>query len=562
MENIYRFLFFVLDRKERDSIYSKPYDNEGNNMYIANAIYNYFKYDAKELRYRRTIASIRKLDKLNYAGAMRGQDSDGYNSSTHIFQVKPMYTLHFLRVQTPQILSKNLISNSFLRVLESKLQHNIGVYYALRSAQQRYFTDIHDRNFHLRKDGNLSFLPKGRKSVVNDNGNWDTDGRMQIKFGKGLNKMFASANIDKPLNDTELERLVSAIQADYIFNGSIREVKGSDIVHWYNYKQYAADQYTLSSSCMKHDECQDYLEFYAKNDTVSMIIATNADDKLLGRAIVWHNAELTTEDDSTYNIQFCDRAYGKNLTVQAIVDYAKTKGYVTKQQQDYHSEKYFSFPNGSNATGDIVIPVIPHTYYPYMDTMKSIDVFDYEKARLYNNCDYRDLTGTSGNAEEDTVCDIHGDEIFERDAVWSDWHDGYLSDSEAVWSDHENTYIRTEDAIELNDGQYTHTDNAVEVTYPSGFTDYIHDDNAVCGYVNGAYTSLDGTHDTTYDALANNNVYTEQLCTTTVTFEHDSATHEFTITTALNATDIAKLTFAELMADYDTHEIISNTDDQ
>ena len=83
-----------------------------------------------------------------------------------------------------------------------------------------------------------------------------------------------------------------------------------------------------------------------------------------------------------------------------------------------------------------------------------------------------------------------------------------------------------------------------------------------CGYVNGEHTSLDGTHDTQYDALANNNVYTEQLCTTTVTFEHDSATHEFTITTALNATGIANLTFAELMADYDTHEIITNADDQ
>lgn len=563
--NVYKFLYLVLDRKQRNSIYSgnNALNKISNIHFICNSINDVYRYNSRRISDLRTIVSIRKLNIIAFAGTIAGRDIDGYMNETHVVQLQPEHYIHFIDVNMNQILSKNLLSNSFLRVLDNKLSNHIGLSYILSISNQRYFTERHDRNFHLRKDGCLSFLPKGRPSIVNDNGNWDTDGRMKIKFGKGLNKLFASAGLDKPLSDTELEKVVSAIKSEYVFNGKITEVFGDDIVKWYHYEKYANDQYTLSSSCMKHDECQPYVAFYAKNKNASMIIATNNDDELIGRAIVWEKATLLPHDKNypELKVTFCDRAYGKNITVNAIVDYAKDKGYVTKQVQDYHSEYAFSLPNGENIQADMMINVATHEFYPYMDTFKSIESISNNEGILHNNCDHKDLTGTNGNSDVDYVETRHGESIREDDAHYSEYYDDWIDGARAVYDDHNHTYIEEDDSIELNDGCITHHDCAVQVTYPSNFQAYIHENNSSNGYTNGHNTLIDGSSSVSFDALANTYVYDEEIRTTIVTMDTEEIHYEFTISTALSTEDVTNLSLSELLAHNDVCITSDNTND-
>lgn len=66
--------------------------------------------------------------------------------------------------------------------------------------------------------------------------------------------------------------------------GDFDIVEGEDIIHWYNgnYNEYGA---TLSNSCMRYDECGEYLRVYA--DTCKMLVLFNKErDLICGRALL------------------------------------------------------------------------------------------------------------------------------------------------------------------------------------------------------------------------------------------------------------------------------------
>ena len=78
-------------------------------------------------------------------------------------------------------------------------------------------------------------------------------------------------------------------------------VTGNDIVKYYHVDNYFKSNGDLGTSCMRNDSNQHQIEFYAKNNNVSLIIMRpEGTDGIIGRALLW-----TTVD----GIRVMDRIY-------------------------------------------------------------------------------------------------------------------------------------------------------------------------------------------------------------------------------------------------------------
>lgn len=545
-DNIFTLLYVVLSRKQRDTIFYDKYHRDAMSD-INNRIHEVVRHGMRDFTRMRTLVTIKKLNVVTYFDRINGQDIDGYGTTYYYFQVSDEHNKHFIRNRC--IVKQNqLMSQSFWRIVQHKLESkHHSLLYAINLRTSLNYTSQSDRNFHLRKDGNLSLLPKGRQSIVNSDNKWTVDGRTTIKMGKGIKKLFDSANIDSPLDDTQLEELVTNIKSDFIFNGKISVVKGKEITYWYNGCNYASGQATLSSSCMRHDNCESFIEFYAKNDNASMIIATDNNNHLLGRAIVWSNAEFTDNDDNNYTNSFCDRIYGKPLTIKAIQAFALEHGHICKLEQDYHSEESFLMPNGTHMRGTVSIEVIPHDFYPYMDTMKSIDIIAHDKAILYNNSDYKELTGTDGNNDdEDWVTDIDGERLHVDDTVYSEHHGEYLNRDYAVYSDSMSSYISEGESETLHNGAYCLTDDARQVTLPNGLIDYEYYEYVIDGSHNIEDCTISEYWDISTDVVLDQSVYSSMLNSVTITRVRDNKMYIFEVDTTVTEEYLADQSFDDL----------------
>ena len=461
----------------------------------------------------------------------------------------------------------NLMSESFLSTLHKHMDKHHGLYSAIAITNKQIYTETTDRNFHLRKDGVMSYLPKGKASNVSG-GKWTTENRQTIKLGKGLKKLFKAAHIIDPIKDEELERIVTSITSEYVFNGTLREVKGKEIVHWYNQSQYADRQHTLSSSCMKYDECEDYIEFYAKNEeTVSMIIATDQEDRLIGRAIVWHNAILDSNKNGKHQVALCDRVYGKPLTITAIDAYAANKGYARKETQDYHSQRDIVLSNGQVLNTDITIYVRSHDFYPYMDTMKSIDV-NGSTGVLYNNSDHKSLTGTDGNSESMTRT-RDGELYNEDECVYSEYYDEYLHENDAIYVESVQTYLQETDIEYLHTGEPHPGEDSQICMLPNGSSDFCRDSDAEETMYHGVHVVIDTSIDCTCDPVSSWNVYLDWLKQITVEriFTHESGLvmkYIFNLDTSVNIDkfDDGSYSDEELLEASNEHKLYAWIDDE
>ena len=562
-KNIFILCYFILDDKQRNQLAKYKPQTHDKFYAIANSIIAFYYHDMFSNRTRKILANLRSYDVISYIDVIDGKDNDGYRNRTIYFQVKPEYYHHFIDFNH-QDKGSFLFSQSFQEVLENKLRHNNqALLNCLYHAARKLYTVQSDRNYHIRKDGTFSYLPRGKKSFLNENGRWSLEGRTTSKMGRGLRKLFETANIKNAMDDTELEHLVKDIQSEYMFNGKISEVRGQDIVKWYNGSYYAPNQAALSSSCMRHDNCSSYIEFYANNpDNCSMIIAVNDENLLLGRAIVWHNATIDYDGESHNNVAFCDRIYGKPLTVTAMQKYAHSHGYITKAEQNYHNETGIALPNGRTASADITVKVNRHDYYPYMDTLKSIEELSNDKGILYNNNDYRDLTGTDGNSDGEYVTLDNGDRIHEDDARWSNYSDMYIHEEDALFSECMSDYIHVDSYIAIHNDDLCHVDESCSVILPDGSDAYDYEPNTRWGYSNGQHCQISEDFCITYDNLLEIDVYEQEVNTIVVTMnDNNGVEHTLTLNTVLSELEVSSYSLDKLIsASYEHTQSSANTD--
>jgi hypothetical protein len=105
-------------------------------------------------------------------------------------------------------------------------------------------------------------------------------------------------NVDEKLIQAHLEynKMLSTYNPELF---SI--VKGDDIVKYYHVNNYFKSSGDLGSSCMRNDSNQHQIEFYSKNNNVSLIVMKpEGTDAIIGRALLW-----TTVD----GIRVMDRIY-------------------------------------------------------------------------------------------------------------------------------------------------------------------------------------------------------------------------------------------------------------
>lgn len=180
--------------------------------------------------------------------------------------------------------------------------------------------------------------------------------------------------------------------------GKFELVTGDDIVYWYHENQYAEGGGTLNSSCMKGSNCSSYIDFYVKNEKVSMLILKDREDdtKIIGRALIW---KLDKPEDRT----FMDRVYTVDQSdVEMFIDYAKKQEWLYKFRQNMDNNEYIV----DTKTGEKGKPVMfidevvdsDDDEYPYLDTMKYFDRTDdilTNHTEVLSN-DYITLEGTYG----------------------------------------------------------------------------------------------------------------------------------------------------------------------
>lgn len=198
---------------------------------------------------------------------------------------------------------------------------------------------------------------------------WKMPGRQQLSIGKFLNKVFDNFSeiaIDKFVNSYKAE-----IAAMTIYD-RFKLVSGEDIRHWYAESNYETGSGQLNSSCMRYDgrgggnNCQKFLDIYCNNpEKCTMLILTNKNNKLIGRALAWKN--LRMPEDRI----FMDRIYTiKQSDVDLFKKYAIQNNWIYKSEQTAYDDSIIIDGNKVKKTISLVLKPKSYNYYPYMDTLK------------------------------------------------------------------------------------------------------------------------------------------------------------------------------------------------
>lgn len=188
------------------------------------------------------------------------------------------------------------------------------------------------------------------------------------KIGRTFKTLLHSAGYEA--NAKEIEELVNnykKVVSDKSINMDL--VSGENIRKYYLDKNGTSlKKGTLAGSCMRYAYCQEYLDLYTQNSNVQCLIlrSPNESDKIMARALVWKL------NNGKY---FMDRVYyTHDYEVGLFTDYAKEKGWIYKEAQG-------SLPTGlklgdSDYLETLIVDLenVDFSYYPYLDTLKWMDM--------------------------------------------------------------------------------------------------------------------------------------------------------------------------------------------
>lgn len=224
----------------------------------------------------------------------------------------------------------------------------------------------------ISKDGmSISYLTPDRIELLDPSSFWVTKSRFQCRPGALVTKLF---NNVAPKEVEKFSNLFRSQVAKPTFD--LKVVKGEDIRKYYYWETYADGGGTLGASCMKHSGCKNFFDIYVNNkDTVSMLIMTNQEGKLMGRSLLW------TFDSH----KIMDRIYTINDELLSFYfkKWAIDNGYLHKSEQNWYNTKFFE--QLGQKKQELKLEVKIHSFslprFPYIDTFKFIDI---EKGVLYN----------------------------------------------------------------------------------------------------------------------------------------------------------------------------------
>jgi len=305
----------------------------------------------------------------------------------------------------------------------------------------------------FRNNGMISYMPKGKEQLINDDATWKKEGRQKGKPAKVIRKLFTDKavklfkesdldcfnNIYKSYFNTELEfNLLDRFSIKEVYEMRRKDGGGS-----------------LNSSCMNGDS--EYLNIYENCKDLQILVLKDKDGLLCGRALVWNVGELT----------LMDRVYvSDDYMFQMFFDYAQKNNMIRKYEQSYSNKSNWLKPNSEKFQEFFKIYTdTDFEYYPYIDTFS------------YGNDGF--LTNESGFVYEydRTGGERSGDE---------DEHEG------EVYDEIDGDYINEGDSVMIEAGRYggyrTHYSNTV--TTVDGVVYWINSD-AIVRLCNGDVIEID-----------------------------------------------------------------------
>ncbi len=379
------------------------------------------------------------------------------------------------------------------------------------------------------------------ESVIEDK-MFDADYRLKYAYmttpGKFINKLnlgFSDKDVQEFLNVFYQEDTVLKIEGVYF-----EEVTGRSIMDAYDEENYLNTDGNLGSSCMRYEECQDYVKLYADYpDIISCLVLKSYNDNLVcGRAIVW---KCETSDGES--ITFMDRIYVSNSNFeQFFKNYAIKNNWWYKASQTYSEYKTFYTPK--NNYSDIVnykicisLDNAVDKSFPYLDTFASgkiVDSYVYLENTNSLEFNFQDTEGgplTEGVYSEWLDRTLFGNTVYsnylssylpQEDSVYLEYIDDYMPDDydgleeingnwffqkDCTWSEYYDAYIHQdiEGIVDTNEG-YVYEHDAV---YSDYLEEYLIEDNAVWSNYHNSWMASsdvieyngDWVHEDIYDEL-------------------------------------------------------------
>ena len=445
-------------------------------------------YHWSSTRYKRLLIKLVNDDIIylqKYSRMGYGEYVNGWLNVSKL--IEKFNVMPFIRNDT--YIYTRLLSNSLFddlkRFTESCDKVNLRI--ATNNLMKKNKSDKDDRHFTINNTGKMTYTPKGRLTAINeDRDKWLASNkfRSEIKIGKGLRKIYSNQNI--VISSQSIEYLTNKLKGKYTFTGSISIVKGEKIREWYSGRNYSRENTeSLGNSCMRHDSCQGYFDIYTENeDKIEMIIATNEDNKLIGRAILWK-----TDDHGL----FCDRIYGNSMTIEAIKAYAKKLGAYVKKEQSYSNAKLVS-TTGEVIDDEIIVTLNKGDFdsYPYMDTLKyTDDLENHNELILSSDSGDYELESTDGGPRNNHVTTSDGDRIHEDDASYIERTGEYVHNDDAVYSSYHSESIPYDRSISINNGDDYAWDDSDDFVFIENADTYYHRDDVVYSDYEGEYLPND-----------------------------------------------------------------------
>lgn len=256
----------------------------------------------------------------------------------------------------------------------------------------------------------VTFLSDDKYSKLDDRStSFSTRGRGSIRIGRFVNALLGKdefrRNTEFTAKDVEdFVNLYKATSTNVKFKFTL--VEGDDIAKWYSSSTYVEQRGSLGNSCMKSKPAN-YFDIYTKNpESCKLLIYTDDNDKLLGRALVWVLDESPTE--SKY---FMDRVYTVgDSDIIKFTNYAKEQNWMHKFYQGASDEYALLFKyDGKDFFGKASVKLenIDFGNYPYVDTLFFLD----EDEKTMSNTATKQcyiLGSTYGHKEKCDSCNGNG----------------------------------------------------------------------------------------------------------------------------------------------------------
>lgn len=333
--------------------------------------------------------------------------------------------------------------------------------------------------------------------------------RADVKIGSFINKVYPKEYKQggNPGNDIEsfVNSVVAYRKSLLDSDSRFKLVDGDDIVKYYNKDMYGVDTGTLAGSCMRYDTCSDYINFYAKNKGVKLLVLFSNNehkkDKIIGRALVW---ELDKPSGRTY----MDRIYtGDETDTQLFKQYAENKGWLFKKSQNMSSDELIVDTQNDNKEDYIKLKTvngfITNDTYPYMDTLKWFNIdggflTNYEEIAANYSYNYYMLESTNGGYsyggvdDEMIYVDYYDQSFDEEELIWCELGDDYRLSNDAQYIEDYHAYA-TEEWIEDNLIWSEYMDKFIEndkAVYSEYHEDYIPNDESIIVSVGFDYENM------------------------------------------------------------------------